>query len=70
MDVNTNGTAKEESTPPSEPVREKETIAAQTQQQHAPPPPPPERTNDKDKEKPDKDKSGGELTFKLALWMS
>ncbi|KAL0819068.1 hypothetical protein ABMA28_008344 [Loxostege sticticalis] len=60
LDVNTNGTAKEESTPPSEPVREKETIAAQTQQQHAPPPPPPERTNDKDKEKPDKDKSGGE----------
>ncbi|CAG9793446.1 unnamed protein product [Diatraea saccharalis] len=67
LDVNTNGTAKE-STPPSETHRgtEKDTSIAQVPQQHAPPAPPPERTNEKEKEKVDKDKSGGERWSKRA----
>lgn len=54
---------KEETTPPSETVRggDKETSSSQAQQTHAPPPPPPERAQDKEKEKTEKDKSGGKL---------
>lgn len=61
LDINTNGTAKEEPAPVQETQRnvEKETVAPVATQQHAPPPPPPERNNEKEKEKVDRDKSGG-----------
>ncbi|KAJ2954826.1 hypothetical protein O0L34_g3138 [Tuta absoluta] len=64
LEVNTNGTApKKEPTPPAEPVVEKESSPPQ---QQAPPPPPPEKTAEKEKEKAERDKSGGERWSKRA----
>lgn len=53
LDINTNGTTKEEPTAAQETVRtgDKEANTPQPTQQHAPPPPPPERNNEKEKEK-------------------
>ncbi|KAL4717389.1 hypothetical protein ACJJTC_017276 [Scirpophaga incertulas] len=67
LDINTNGTTKE-STPPSESHRslDKESAVPPIQQQHIPPPPPPERTTEKEKEKVEKDKTGGERWSKRA----
>lgn len=61
LEVNTNGTsATKEPSPPLEPQHpaEKEVPSPQ-QPQHAPTPPVPERAVEKDKEKVDRDKSGG-----------
>ncbi|KAG6461679.1 inhibitor of growth protein 1 [Manduca sexta] len=62
LEVNTNGTTKDEPAPPQDTVRgvDKEAVTPQTPQPHAPPPPPPEKTAEKDKEKVEKEKSGGE----------
>ncbi|XP_050354837.1 inhibitor of growth protein 2 [Nymphalis io] len=67
LEVNTNGTAKEELPQASESrSTDKDTSTQQVQQTHAPPPPPPERSNDKEKDKGEKDKSGGERWSKRA----
>ncbi|KAM3961171.1 inhibitor of growth protein 2 [Aphomia sociella] len=68
LDVNTNGTTKEEPTPTSEVPRnvDKDTSTQQQQPINAAPPPPPERTNEKEKEKADRDKTGGERWSKRA----
>lgn len=66
LEVNTNGNVKKEPTPPSDTVNEKDTGSPQMPQQHVPPPPPPERAVEKEKEKGDKDKSGGERWSKRA----
>ncbi|XP_050680640.1 inhibitor of growth protein 1 [Leptidea sinapis] len=59
LEIKTNGAAKEEPTPNIEiKTTEKETTTQQSQQQSAPAPPPTERTVEKEKEKPEKDKSG------------
>ncbi|XP_068619668.1 inhibitor of growth protein 1 [Battus philenor] len=67
LEINTNGTIKEEPLPASESLRsgDKESSTPQTQQQHVQPPPPPERNNDKEKEK-ERDKTGGERWSKRA----
>lgn len=68
LNVNTNGTTKEEPTPVPEVPRavEKETPPPAVVPQHAPPPPPPERITEKEKEKVDRDKTGGERWSKRA----
>ncbi|XP_045504101.1 inhibitor of growth protein 1 [Colias croceus] len=66
LEVNTNGTAKEEQTANSESRSNEKDSTQQTQQQSAPPPPPPERTSEKEKEKPEKEKGGGERWSKRA----
>ncbi|XP_041983027.1 inhibitor of growth protein 1-like isoform X2 [Aricia agestis] len=67
LDVNTNGTSKEEPHTQTETVRavEKEQNTAPTQPLTQAPPPP-ERNTEKEKEKSDKDKSGGERWSKRA----
>ncbi|XP_049886172.1 inhibitor of growth protein 1 isoform X2 [Pectinophora gossypiella] len=66
LDVNTNGgTSKKDPSPPAEPVRlEKE--ATTPPEQQTPTPPPPERTVEKEKDKSERDKSGGERWSKRA----
>ncbi|CAG9568048.1 unnamed protein product [Danaus chrysippus] len=67
LEVNTNGTSKEEPTPASESrSNEKDSNTQQVQQRHSTPPAPPERTSEKEKEKSEKDKSGGERWSKRA----
>lgn len=64
LEVNTNGTSKEEPTPASESrSNEKDSNTQQVQQRHSTPPAPPERTSEKEKEKSDKDKSGGKIHY-------
>lgn len=59
LEVTTNGTVKEESPQASESRSIDKDTSTQVQQHHAPPPQTPERSSDKEKEKADKDKSGG-----------
>lgn len=65
LEVNTNGTVKEESPQASESRSSDKDTSTPIQQQHTPAPPPPERSNEKEKEKIDKDKSGGTHYFIL-----
>ncbi|XP_053615556.1 inhibitor of growth protein 2 [Plodia interpunctella] len=66
LDVNTNGTVKEEPAAPSESHRGGDKDSSPLPAPHAAPPPPPDRGADKEKEKVDKDKSGGERWSKRA----
>ncbi|XP_026761427.2 inhibitor of growth protein 2 [Galleria mellonella] len=68
LDVNTNGTTKEEPTTPLETPRtvDKDTSSLQVQPLNVAPPPPPERTNEKEKDKVEREKTGGERWSKRA----
>ncbi|XP_059051978.1 inhibitor of growth protein 2 [Achroia grisella] len=68
LDVNTNGTTKEEPATPLETPRttDKDSGTVQPQPLAVAPPPPPERSNEKEKEKVERDKSGGERWSKRA----
>ncbi|XP_037962775.2 inhibitor of growth protein 1 [Plutella xylostella] len=62
VDVNTNGTAKEEPSTPESTRVEKEAATPAREPAHAPPPPPPDRNAEREKEKPDRDKTGERMS--------
>lgn len=60
LEVNTNGNENIERTPPSVTINEKDLGSPQITQQHAPPFPPPDRAVEKDKDKGERGKTGGQ----------
>lgn len=68
LDVNTNGTVKDEPAPAPETLRvDKEATTPPAPPPHVPPPPPPERTADKEKDKNERDKTGMMAICKTAI---